>query len=380
MENLAHSLCGAALARTRLGRMHRLAPISLLVAANLPDIDIVSGLFGQQSYLLHHRGITHSVVGVLVLALLLAGAMRWLERERVDAPRRWRAYLLPALVGVATHPLLDLLNNYGLRPWLPFSDARYFGDLVFIVDPWLCLLFGGVALLAGRRSPTVDFVFGVVAVAAIAIVWSHHLSPQHLRVAFPVGVVLLALLRKGGVGVRRPQFVLAGGALLVAGYLGLLLGCRTLAVDHAMARPDPALSSLQSGGAAPRLAMCSPAIADPFHWSLCFEGGSQVVWRTVGLDGAEVAGGDALGDGAPLLQPFDDPLVKAVSRSDAAAPWRDFARVPWGWVERWPDGSARVGLSDARYQRTHGRGWCTVEVDLTAAEVTRIMESGGTMK
>src|SRR5262245_56193696 len=149
MDNLTHSLCGAALARTRLGRMHRLAPISLLVAANLPDVDCVSWFFGQQTYLLHHRGITHSVVGALVLALLLAGVMRRLERDRVDAPRRWRAYLLPALVGAATHPLLDLLNNYGLRPWLPFSDARYFGDLVFIVDPWLWLIFGGVAFLAG---------------------------------------------------------------------------------------------------------------------------------------------------------------------------------------------------------------------------------------
>src|SRR5262245_37799553 len=223
MENLAHSLCGAALARTRLGRLHRLAPVSLLVAANLPDVDVVSGLFGRQSYLLHHRGFTHSVLGALLLALLLAGVMRFLERKRVDAPRRWRAYLLPALIGVATHPLLDLLHNYGLRPWLPFSDARYFGDLVFIVDPWLCLIFGGVALLAGRRSPTVDFAFSVVAVAATAVVWWHSRSPQHLRIAFPVGVALIVVLRKVGVGVRHPQLVLEGGGLLVAGYLGLLL-------------------------------------------------------------------------------------------------------------------------------------------------------------
>lgn len=375
MDNLTHSLCGAALSRTRLGRMHRLAPVSLLVGANLPDVDIVSRLFGQQSYVLHHRGFTHSVLGALLLALLLGGLMRLLERNRVDAPRRWRAYLLPALIGVATHPLLDLLNNYGLRPWLPFSDARYFGDLVFIIDPWLWLLFGGVALLAGRRSPTMDVACGVVGVATTAIVWWNHRSPEHLRVAFPIGVALIAAIRKSGVGVRRPQLVLEGGGLLVAGYLGLLLSCRTVAIERASARPDRALSSLQVDGAAPRLAMCSPAIADPFHWGLCFEGGSWVVWRTVGLDGADVP--DTNAADLPLFQPFDDPLVKAAMRSDAAAPWRDFTRVPWGWVERHSDGSARVGLSDARYQRLPGKGWCSVEIDFTADEVKQVMESDG---
>jgi inner membrane protein len=375
MDNLTHSLCGAALARTRLGRLHRLAPLSLLVAANLPDVDIASGFFGQRSYLLHHRGFTHSVLGALLLALLLAAVMRLLERKRVDAPRRWRAYLLPALIGVASHPLLDLLNNYGLRPWLPFSDARYFGDLVFIVDPWLWLVLGAVALLAGRRSPSVDFACGIVGVAATCIIWSNHRSPQHLRVAFPIGVALIALMRAAGVGVRRPQFVLAGGGLLAAGYLGVLFACRTVAVEHTFAQVDGGRPALHELGAEPRLAMSSPAVADPFHWGLCFVGDSKVLWRTVGLDGAEVAGADD--DGVPLPQPFDDPLVKVAMRSDAAESWRDFTRVPWAWVERQADGSARVGLSDARYQRVRGKGWCTVEVDLTAEQVKSIMESGG---
>lgn len=375
MDNLTHSLCGAALARTRLGRLHRLAPISLLVAANLPDADIASGLFGQQCYLLHHRGFTHSVLGALLLAVLLAGVMKFLERDRIDAPRRWRAYLLPALVGVATHPLLDLLNNYGLRPWLPFSDARYFGDLVFIVDPWLWLTLGAVALLAGRRTPTVDFLCGVVGVAATWFIWSNHRSPQHLRVAFPIGVATIALMRVSGVGLRRPRLVLAGGGLLAAGYLGLLFACRTVAVEHTFAQVDGGRPALHALGTAPRLAMSSPAVADPFHWGLCFAGDSKVLWRTVGLDGAEVAGADD--DGVPLLQPFDDPLVQLAMRSGAATAWRDFTRVPWAWVERHPDGSARVGLSDARYQRIRGPGWCTVLIEFTAEEVKRVMASGG---
>ena len=373
MEPLAHSLCGLALSRTRLGRLHRLAPLSLLVAANLPDADIVWGSFGQPTYLLHHRGFTHSICGALLLALLLAVVMRAVERRRPDAPRGWSPYLLPALIGVLTHPLLDYLNNYGVRPWLPFSDARYFGDLVFIVDPWLWLIFGGVALLAGRRSPTLDFACAVLGVATTAFLWWHTRSPQHLRVAYPIGVALLALLRAKRVGGRRPEVVLGAGALACAGYVALLVACRGFAVDHALGRPDDARAALHDLGAAPRLVMRSPAIADPFHWELCFETDDRIRWRTVGLDGAVTSAME----GESLSRPFDDPLVQSVVQSDAASAWRWFVRVPWGWVERHRDGSAHVGFSDARYQRAQGREWCSVEVDLTADEVKRIMEQRG---
>jgi inner membrane protein len=374
MEPLAHSLCGAALARTKLGRLHRLAPISLLVGANLPDVDLAWSYFGHQSYLIYHRGFTHSICGSLLLGLLLAAVMRAIERRRPDSPRSWRPFLLPALLGVLTHPLLDFLNNYGVRPWLPFSDERWYGDLLFIVDPWLWLIFGGIALLAGRRSRTIDVACALLGVATTVVVWWHHRAPLHVRVAYPIGVALIALLRVMEVGSRRPRIVLAGGGLLCAGYLALLVACRDVAVGRALERrPDDERSALHGLGAAPRLVMRSPASADPFHWGLCFEDGEYVRWRTVGVDGAVVPAAV----GAPLLRPFDDPLVKVVLRSEAAAPWRYFVRVPWGWVERHADGSARVGLADARFQQSRGRDWASVEVDLTADEVKRAMESGG---
>jgi hypothetical protein len=201
----------------------------------------------------------------------------------------------------------------------------------------------------------------------------HPRSPPFLRVAYPIGVALIALLRATPVGARRPRLVLAGGGLLCAGYLALLVTMRDLAVARALARPDDERSVRHGTGAAPRLVMCSPAIADPFHWGLCFEDGDWVRWRTVGLDGAVTDDSD----GEPLLRPFDDPLVKAAMRSDEAAPWRDFVRVPWGWVERHPDGSARVGLADARYQRSRGKAWAAVEVEFGADEVKRLMEGAG---
>ena len=73
MDNVTHTLVGAALAETGLKRWTPFATPTLLIAANFPDIDIIVGLFGSLTYLEHHRGITHAIVGIPILSLLLAG-------------------------------------------------------------------------------------------------------------------------------------------------------------------------------------------------------------------------------------------------------------------------------------------------------------------
>jgi inner membrane protein len=55
----------------------------------------------------------------------------------------WRTYAV-ALIAMATHPVLDFLNPYGLRPFLPWSGKWYYGDIMFIFDPYV-----DAALLAG---------------------------------------------------------------------------------------------------------------------------------------------------------------------------------------------------------------------------------------
>ena len=45
--------------------------------------------------------------------------------------------MLASFIVSATHPLLDWTNNYGIRFFLPWSQKWSYGDLVFIVDPYL---------------------------------------------------------------------------------------------------------------------------------------------------------------------------------------------------------------------------------------------------
>lgn len=142
MFNSTHTLLGLAVARTGPDRWAPHAAITAVIASNLPDIDILAELGNMPSYIEHHRGITHTFIGVPLLSLALAGTMFLFTRNF------WRTFVL-AFIVMATHPALDFANTYGLRPFLPFSGRWYYGDTLFIIDPVIDLiLLSGI--LAGH--------------------------------------------------------------------------------------------------------------------------------------------------------------------------------------------------------------------------------------
>ena len=158
VENLTHSLTGAVIARTGLGDKVPFGTAALVVAANLPDLDSVATFWGILVYLDYHRGVTHSVLGIVGLSCLFTGLL-WLLNQKRGNPinTTFRAILGPVTLVVATHSLMDFTNSYGWRPFLPFLEQWYYGDLVFIVDPYLWLLFGGAVFLTGRQSAVTLF-------------------------------------------------------------------------------------------------------------------------------------------------------------------------------------------------------------------------------
>src|SRR5262245_12326276 len=84
MDNVTHSLFGATLARTPLGRAGRGTTAALVLASNAPDIDIVTTAGGALKYLEWHRGPTHGPLGVVglgvVTAAIVYSAMRLRDR------------------------------------------------------------------------------------------------------------------------------------------------------------------------------------------------------------------------------------------------------------------------------------------------------------
>lgn len=173
MDNLTHTLCGLALARAGGDRLGRHATAVIVVAANLPDIDVVGwSLGGQPWYLCNHRGITHAALGLALLAPIVAAVAAATGRLlRPDEPARFGSLVLAAALGLASHLLLDGLNTYGVRPWLPFVETWYHGDVAFIVDPWLWLCFGLAARLGApppAPGPSTEEPMVTAAEAALA--------------------------------------------------------------------------------------------------------------------------------------------------------------------------------------------------------------------
>lgn len=157
MDNLTHSLVGAALGQTGLKRRTALALTTLVIGANLPDIDAVSYWTGGA--LGFRRGWTHGVLALAVLPFLLTGLVlagdRWLRRRGRRAaapPAAPREVLLLAFLAILTHPFLDWLNTYGVRWLMPLRDVWYYGDAWNIIDPWVWLVLGAGVWLSARRG------------------------------------------------------------------------------------------------------------------------------------------------------------------------------------------------------------------------------------
>jgi inner membrane protein len=103
----------------------------MVIAANIPDVDIVSWAGGTLTYIEYHRGIAHSLIAAPIWALALILLFR---------SRNWLSYLA-CLVGVFSHLLLDWTNTYGIRMLLPFSSRWLHLDITDVVDPWIWLVF-----------------------------------------------------------------------------------------------------------------------------------------------------------------------------------------------------------------------------------------------
>src|SRR5690606_29222719 len=111
----------------------------------------------------------HGILAMLVLPLLLTGAMLLWHRWRAghpgapaathasaSPPFNPRAILLLSCIALLSHPLLDWMNTYGVRLLMPFDGRWFYGDTLFIVEPWFWLLTAvGVVVARSASRPAI---------------------------------------------------------------------------------------------------------------------------------------------------------------------------------------------------------------------------------
>ena len=204
MEPVTHLLTGACLARSGFNRSTAYATAAMTLAAEMPDIDTLWSFGGPVEGLQHHRGITHTFVGIpFEAAFLLLGFILWEawrkrrrsgqappgrptalpgRRTKVRAPVRWGVLFGLIVLALLSHILLDYTNNYGVRPFFPFDKRWHAASLVFIFDPLLFallvagLLFPSLFALIGRevggkREAFPGRGWARAALAAVVLLW-----------------------------------------------------------------------------------------------------------------------------------------------------------------------------------------------------------------
>jgi inner membrane protein len=161
MDNICHTLVGAAMAEAGLKRQSAYARATLMIAANIPDLDVLVFATATPS-VSFRRGWTHGVVAQALLPVALTLAMlawaRWrrsrgLRLVEGSPPVRAGALLALSYLALYSHLFLDFLNNYGVRLLAPVEWRWFYGDAVFIIDPWLWVTLGAGVWLSSRRRP-----------------------------------------------------------------------------------------------------------------------------------------------------------------------------------------------------------------------------------
>jgi len=280
MDNLAHSLLGLVAAKAGLEKVSPGATSVCILAANAPDLDFIYALSGDRWTILHHhRGVSHSIVGTLLLGIAIPALFCLIEsifaRSR-NRPRRYRfrGLLLVSLIACATHPLLDWTNNYGVRPLLPWSGQWFYGDLVFVVDPVLWLVLGGAAYLLTAKSKVQTSLWGLIAalltalVLFVAIVGRGLEHPVIVILSWVAALVAIVVFRRFGADRRF------GHRIALAALCTLLVYWGTLGVLHSKALRMGAMqaSALVAGKQERILRLAAmPTLANPEHWRCVFE-------------------------------------------------------------------------------------------------------------
>ena len=354
MENLTHSLVGLAAAKAGLERLSPGATALCILAANAPDADVVTTYWGRWVYLHHHRGITHSIVGALCLAILLPLLFYGVEKIMALArgrPSRFKlkGLLIASLLVTATHPLLDWTNNYGVRPFLPWSGRWYYGDLVFIVDPWLWLVLGGACFMLTARGWLRTGFWTLLALAlTLAIVLlplrpNGPAIPVWVRVAWVVGVIAFITARLMHLDRRWGSRVAVAALCFVLVYWGGLWLIHARAYGEAMRLAGD--FSAGRNDSVKRLA-AMPSLADPTLWRCVAETerGATFLFNL-----------DLNGNAEPLRNVI---LYERPSGEEAVAA-----------AQATRDERARVFLEFARFPVVETRGDCLTETFVQFADL-----------
>jgi len=166
MDSITQAVLGATIAeagfRKQLGRR---ALFFGAACGTFPDLDVVSATIDPWLDLVAHRGPTHSLLVLPVIALAF-GAVG----ARIGRKGTWKTWAHLAFWALITHPLLDVFTSFGTQLLSPFSSTRFALDAISIVDPVYTFPLIGALILA-LRTGSVAWRVRTQRLTAMALGW-----------------------------------------------------------------------------------------------------------------------------------------------------------------------------------------------------------------
>ncbi|MCA1601342.1 MAG: metal-dependent hydrolase, partial [Acidobacteria bacterium] len=333
MDNLTHSLVGLAASKAGLEKLSPGATVLCILAANVPDSDIVTLIGGRWNYLHHHRGITHSILGAIVLGvtlpLIVYFADRTIARIRARQPSvRLKGLMIASLLVSATHPFMDWTNNYGIRPFLPWSSQWFYGDFIFIIDPFLWMILGSACFLLTSKSKLQLGIWLLLALLFTYLVLTVPIQrgldqPLVLTTVWIIVLVGLLISLKLGAAQRWGFRIALMALVVIAVYWGSLASLHWFAINEARIEARAIVS--QYGESISDLAAMA-TLANPFQWSCVVETESAAYRFELSLAGNHSALSELVRH--ERTDTTDSPAVEQALQDERARIFLDFARFP----------------------------------------------------
>jgi len=134
MDPVTQAALGAACSQAALNNYDkRNAWLVGAIAGMAADLDVFIRSANDPMLLyLYHRHFSHSLSFIPIGGMLVALGLLMFKRFR----QHGLLTLFAAIIGYATHGILDAFTSYGTLLYWPFSDRRIAWDIVAIIDPF----------------------------------------------------------------------------------------------------------------------------------------------------------------------------------------------------------------------------------------------------
>lgn len=132
MDPITHGVIGLAVAKITGNEisLNDAVTISIVIGSIFPDIDIVFQKWGDYTYLKNHRGLTHSILGLIVSSVFMSVLLKFIYKG-ISIYQIFLWFLL----GELAHSGFDLLNSYGAKLLWPFCSKKFSLGILNSFDP-----------------------------------------------------------------------------------------------------------------------------------------------------------------------------------------------------------------------------------------------------